>query len=77
MLKIDRMRFELLRQQKSAAAYRVIRNICVTACDRLRTTNEFIEVEVQHGVQSVQWTGGRVKPGLGRRMLSLFSRRQS
>jgi CRP-like cAMP-binding protein len=59
LLRIDRVSFEALRLKKSSAAYKVIRNICVTACDRLRTTNQFIEVEVQQGAQFVQWSGGQ------------------
>ncbi len=45
---IDRERFETLREQKDAGAYRVLRNICVMSCDRLRNTNEFIERELRH-----------------------------
>ena len=48
LLRIDRDRFELLRSNNDSAAYAVIRNICYTMCDRLRTTNEFIESELRH-----------------------------
>ena len=64
LLRLDRVKFTDLRSQRSTAAYRFIRNICVTACDRLRTTNQFIEVEVQHGEQSVQ-TLGQKKTRMG------------
>ena len=59
LLRIDRIRFQRLREQRASSAYRVIRNICVTACDRLRSTNEFIEVEVEHGKHSVPTVGGK------------------
>ena len=76
LFRVDRRGFELLRGSKSSAAYKIIRNICVTACDRLRTTNQFIEVEVKQGVQSVQWAGGKVGGigGLKRRMFSFFKK---
>ena len=48
LLRVDRERFEILRSNNDAAAYTVIRNICYTMCDRLRTTNEFIESELRH-----------------------------
>ena len=57
--RIDRRLFGELRMRKASAAYKLIRNICVTACDRLRTTNQFIEVEVQQGAHFVQWTGAQ------------------
>ncbi len=76
LLRIDRTAFESLRAKKSAAAYKIIRNICVTACDRLRTTNQFIEVEVQQGSQFVQWAGGQPTglANLKRRVLSMFKK---
>jgi CRP/FNR family transcriptional regulator, cyclic AMP receptor protein len=48
MLRIDRRQFEALRQAQDSAAYSVIRNICLTMCDRLRSTNDFIERELRH-----------------------------
>ena len=48
LLRIDRKQFELLRSNNDPSAYAVIRNICYTMCDRLRTTNEFIESELRH-----------------------------
>ena len=48
LLRFDRERFEILRRNRDAAAYTVIRNICYTMCDRLRITNEFIESELKH-----------------------------
>ena len=76
LLRVDRVGFEALRGAKSSAAYKIIRNICVTACDRLRSTNQFIEVEVKQGVQLVQWAGGPPGGfgGLKRRMLSMFKK---
>lgn len=74
LLRIDRARFEKLRQQRSAPAYRVIRNICITACDRLRSTNQFIEVEVEHGQHVVPTVGGRSKRSIKKRVMALFGR---
>ena len=48
LIRIDREKFAALRSARSAAAYMVIRNICLTMCDRLRNTNEFIERELRH-----------------------------
>ena len=48
LIRIDRAAFHSLRLAKDAAAYTVIRNICLTMCDRLRITNEFIERELRH-----------------------------
>ena len=48
LLRIDRRKFEELRLALDSAAYSVIRNICLTMCDRLRSTNEFIERELRH-----------------------------
>ena len=48
LLRIDRSAFMQLRDAKDSAAYTVIRNICLTMCDRLRKTNEFIERELRH-----------------------------
>ena len=74
--RLDRVKFNELRVKKSSAAYKLIRNICVTACDRLRTTNQFIEVEVQQGAHFVQWTGAQ--PGglssFKQKIRSLFSK---
>ena len=77
LLRIDRVRFERLRQERSSSAYRVIRNICITACDRLRSTNEFIEVEVDHGDHIVPSVGGKLSgiAGVKKRILTLFGGR--
>lgn len=48
LLRIDRRKFEELRLAPDSAAYSVIRNICLTMCDRLRSTNDFIERELRH-----------------------------
>ena len=74
LLRIDRVRFERLRHQRASSAYRVIRNICVTACDRLRSTNEFIEVEVERREHVVPSVGGKVSAmaSVKKRFLSLF-----
>ncbi|MGB0645612.1 MAG: cyclic nucleotide-binding domain-containing protein [Bradymonadia bacterium] len=74
--RIDRGGFSELRTRKASAAYKLIRNICVTACDRLRTTNQFIEVEVQQGAHFVQWTGAQPKSlsNLKQKIKSLFSK---
>ena len=48
LLRVDRARFEILRDSEDPAAYAIIRNICYTMCDRLRTTNDFIESELRH-----------------------------
>ena len=48
MLRIDRRQFDRLRLAQDSAAYSVIRNICLTMCDRLRSTNDFIERELRH-----------------------------
>ncbi|MEE2757357.1 MAG: cyclic nucleotide-binding domain-containing protein [Myxococcota bacterium] len=48
LIRIDREKFADLRSAKNAAAYTVIRNICLTMCDRLRKSNEFIERELRH-----------------------------
>ncbi len=48
LLRVDRAKFEALRNEKDIAAYTIIRNICLTMCDRLRNTNEFIERELRH-----------------------------
>ncbi len=48
LIRIDRSAFQELRAAKDIAAYTVIRNICLTMCDRLRTTNQFIERELRH-----------------------------
>lgn len=78
LLRIDRTRFSRLRDQRASSAYRVIRNICVTACDRLRSTNQFIEVEVERGEHTVPTVGGRVSgiQHMKRKVLSLFGGRR-
>jgi CRP-like cAMP-binding protein len=48
LIRIDREAFGNLRNAQDIAAYTVIRNICLTMCDRLRNTNEFIERELRH-----------------------------
>ena len=48
MIRIDRAAFAKMRSDQDIAAYTVIRNICLTMCDRLRSTNEFIERELRH-----------------------------
>ncbi|MBV70875.1 MAG: hypothetical protein CMH52_05945 [Myxococcales bacterium] len=48
LIRIDREKFVDLRRAKNSAAYTVIRNICLTMCDRLRKSNEFIERELRH-----------------------------
>jgi CRP-like cAMP-binding protein len=48
LIRLDRAKFAALRDAKDVAAYTIIRNICLTMCDRLRNTNEFIERELRH-----------------------------
>ena len=48
LLRLDREKFMAFREAGDRAAYTVIRNICLTMCDRLRNTNEFIERELNH-----------------------------
>ena len=61
LIGIDRERFETLREQQDAGVYQVLRNICVMSCDRLRTTNQFIERELRHEkvVQADETLGDR------------------
>ena len=73
LLVIERTAFEALRQAGSPAAYRVIRNICVTLCDRLRTTNSFIEREFRHEPQKVVEAGGPQGGGFGQRARQFFN----
>lgn len=47
LLFVDAARFQALRAKREAAAYKVIRNICLTVCGRLRNTNTFIESELR------------------------------
>jgi CRP-like cAMP-binding protein len=47
LYQIDREKFADLRAVRNPAAYKLIRNICVMVCDRLRNTNHFIESELR------------------------------
>ena len=78
LLRIDRVRFQRLRSERASSAYRVIRNICVTACDRLRSTNAFIEVEVDHGEHVVPSVGGKLSgiASVKRRFMALLGDRR-
>jgi len=53
VIAIDRVLFSALRAQRDPGAYKIVRNICVTLCDRLRTTNEYIEREYKHEEHSM------------------------
>lgn len=44
---LDRTAFARLRATSSPVAYKVLRNVCTTACERLRSTNHFIESELR------------------------------
>ena len=66
VIAIDRVLFGALRAAGDAGAYKVVRNICVTLCDRLRTTNEYIEREYKQEEHSVGSLIGS-KAGLLRR----------
>ena len=72
LLVVDRAAFTQLRRAQNPTAYRVVRNICVTLCDRLRSTNSFIEREFRHEPQEVVEAGGDQSGGLGQRARDFF-----
>lgn len=61
--RIDRARFAALRAAGDPAAYKLLRNICVMLCDRLRTTTEFIESELRQEAWQGTETGVRERRG--------------
>jgi CRP-like cAMP-binding protein len=44
---LDRAQFARLRASGDAAAFKVLRNACTLACDRLRSTHQFIDSELR------------------------------
>jgi CRP-like cAMP-binding protein len=44
---LDRARFAQLRAARDPGAFKVVRNVGALACDRLRTTQQFIESELR------------------------------
>ncbi len=73
MLRIDRRKFEELRSAKDSAAYCVIRNICLTMCDRLRSTNDFIERELRHETPTRAHETRMGRQSVGERARDYFS----
>ncbi len=53
VIALDRVLFNALRAKRHPGAYKIVRNICVTLCDRLRNTNEYIEREYKHEEHSM------------------------
>ncbi len=52
VLRLDRERFDDLRRKGHSGAYKLIRSIALTVCDRLRNTNMQIEEKWQGGTTS-------------------------
>jgi len=74
LIRIDREAFSALRQAKDIAAYTVIRNICLTMCDRLRTTNQFIERELRHESMETADITSMGQTTVGQRAKAMLSR---
>ena len=74
LIRIDRAAFQELRQAKDIAAYTVIRNICLTMCDRLRTTNQFIERELRHEAVETADVTTMGQSTVGQRAKAMLSR---
>jgi CRP-like cAMP-binding protein len=44
---LDRVKFASLRADHDPAAFKIMRNVCTLACDRLRSTQQFLESELR------------------------------